>query len=444
VSEGAEKARELNRRQREVLFPGVLTYYSEPMPVEKALGLSVWDFEGNEYLDFFGGILTVSVGHSHPRVTEAVRDQVGKLVHVSTLYPNEPQVELAERIARVTPEGSGLTCSFFTNSGSEADETAVALAKMATGSNTIIGLRHGYSGRTVLARQLTAHAPWRGLDDEMAGVKQAVSPYCYRCPFKLSYPSCDLACARDIEELIQTCTPGHVGAFLAETIQGVGGFITPPKEYFQVAVPIIKKYGGVFICDEVQAGWGRTGDTMFGIEHYGVHPDIMTMAKGVANGFPMGVTVTRQDLAARWKGLTLSTFGGNPVSCRAACATIDVIEEEQLARNAAEMGAHLRAGLEALRDKYVCIGDVRGMGLMQAMELVVDRASKTPDTQTIARLFEETRKRRLLIGKGGLHGNVVRITPPLSVNRAQVDEFLKIIDASFAAIGAETLSGATA
>jgi len=224
------RSAEVIDKHRKYLWPAVTTYYEQPIAVEKALGHDVWDFDGKKYLDFFGGILTVSIGHSHPKVTKAVQEQAAKLVHVSTLYPNKPQADLAEKIAQVTPEGSNLTQTFFTNSGSEADETAVQLAKAATGSNTIIGLRHGYAGRTVLARQLTAHQNYRPIEDEMTGVKQAVSPYCYRCPFKLSYPSCDLACAKDLNELIQTTTSGRVAAFLAETIQGVGGFITPPKE----------------------------------------------------------------------------------------------------------------------------------------------------------------------------------------------------------------------
>ncbi|GIW72991.1 MAG: aminotransferase [Planctomycetota bacterium] len=431
---GAERARAAIARQRRYLFPAVITYYTEPLAVERAEGTRVWDMEGREYLDFFGGILTVSVGHSHPGVTGAVKDQVERLVHVSTLYVNEPQVLLAEKIASITPEGSGLSCSFFTNSGSEADETAVALAKMATGANTIIGLRHGYAGRTVLARQLTAHAAWRGLDDEMTGVKQAHAPYCYRCPFGQKYPDCGIRCAQDLRELIQTTTPGRIAGFLAETILGVGGFIVPPPEYFQVAVPIVREFGGLFIADEVQAGWGRTGDRWWGIEHYGVHPDIMTTAKGMANGFPIGLTVTRPEIAARWQGLTISTFGGNPVSARAALATIAAIEEQDLRANARRMGERFRQGLLGLQEKYPLIGDVRGMGLMQALELVRDRKTKEPAAAELGRLFEQTRQRGLLIGKGGLYGNVVRLSPPLTVSADEIDRALAVLDASFAAI----------
>jgi 4-aminobutyrate aminotransferase-like enzyme len=429
---------EILAKHRRHLWPCITTYYEEPVVVDRAKGHEVWDADGKKYLDFFGGILTVSVGHSHPHVTQAVQKQAEKLVHVSTLYPMKPQADLAEKIAGITPKGGDLTTLFFTNSGSEADETAVQLAKSATGSNTVIGLRHGYSGRTVLARQLTAHSSYRGLDDEMTGVKQAHSPYCYRCPWKASPETCGMECAQDIEELIQTTTPGRVAAFLAETIQGVGGFITPPKDYFKVAVPIVKKYGGLFICDEVQAGFGRTGERWFGIEHYDVMPDIITMAKGIANGYAMGATATRPDLAAKWKGSTVSTFGGNPVSCAAAQATIEVMEREDLPANAAKQGARLRERLLQMQEKHAAIGEVRGKGLMQAAELVVDRKTKEPAKKHVLKIFEETKKRGLLIGRGGLYANVLRITPSLDITAREVDDACDILDQAFTAAGAPT------
>jgi 4-aminobutyrate aminotransferase-like enzyme len=308
-----------------------------------------------------------------------------------------------------------------------------------TGAQEIIALRYGYSGRSMLAQSLTAHAPWRAVPTQIAAVKHAVSPYCYRCPLGLEYPSCNVKCADDIEELIQTTTVGRVAGFLAEPIQGVGGFITPPPEYFQKAVGIVRKYGGVFISDEVQTGFGRTGHKMFGIEHWGVEPDIMTMAKGVANGMPLGVTIAREEIADSFKALTISTFGGNPMSCAAANATLQVMEDENLPRNSGEMGARLRAGLEDLQKRYPkTIGDVRGKGLMQALELVVNEQAgdRTPNPQAVGKLFEETKKRGLLIGKGGLKGNCVRISPPLTVGRSEVDEALKILGDSFAAMGA--------
>lgn len=417
------------------LLPAVANYYAESVVLESGAGLRLRDLDGREYLDFFGGILTVSVGHCEPRVVGAIQAQVARLGHVSTLYPTVPIVQLAERIARITPPS--LTKSMFTCSGTEADETAVMLAQVYTGATELIALRHGYSGRSMLAQSLTAHSPWRAVPSQIAGIKHAHAPYCYRCPFGLEYPSCDVKCARDIEELIRTTTTGRIAGFLAEPILGVGGFVTPPKEYFEVAVEIVRRYGGVFICDEVQTGFGRTGTKMFGIEHYGVEPDVMTMAKGVANGMPLGVTIATDEIAASLNKLTISTFGGNPVSSAAALATLDVIEDDDLPANCERQGARLRAGLEALQAKHPkIVGDVRGMGLMQALELVVDETAgdRTPNADATARLFEETKRRGLLIGKGGLYGNVVRIAPPMTVTADEVDEALVILGDALAAI----------
>ncbi len=326
---------------------------------------------------------------------------------------------MAQKLAQITP--GPLQKSFFTSSGTEANETAVFLARRATGRSDIVALRHAYSGRSEVTLTITAHAPWRPLPNSIPYVRHAHNPYCYRCSLGLTYPACDMRCARDVEELIQTTTNGEIAAFMAEPIQGVGGFITPPKEYFEVVLPIVRKYGGLFICDEVQTGWGRTGGVWCGIEHWGVQPDIMTFAKGIANGLPMGATIATAVVADAFSGLSISTFGGNPVSCRGALATIDYIEQNRLADNAQVQGDRLRQGLLALMEKYPCIGYVRGMGLMQALE-VVDPASadgKAPDTKKVLRVFEETRKLNLLIGKGGLYGNVIRLTPPLVVSGAR-------------------------
>ena len=306
-SKQASSADQIRQKHADYVLGAVKHYYKEPIVPESASGLHVRDVDGKEYLDFFGGILTVSIGHCDERVTGPLKAQIDRLGHMSTLYPTIPMAELAETLARITP--GALKKSMFTNSGTEADETAVMLAQVYTGAQELIGLRHGYSGRSFLAQALTAHAPWRGVPTQIASIKQAVSPYCYRCPLKLEYPSCDVACAADLEELIQTTTTGRIAGMLAEPIQGVGGFVTPPKEYFQRAVEIVRKYGGVFISDEVQTGFGRLGGKMFGIEHWGVEPEIMTMAKGVANGMPMGVTIATDEVADAFGKLTLSTFG---------------------------------------------------------------------------------------------------------------------------------------
>ncbi len=430
-------AADVRSKHKEFLFPATSNYYEESLVLTEGKGMRLRDIDGREFLDFFGGILTVSVGHCNDEVNTAVKAQIDRLGHVSTLYPTIPIVELAEKLASITP--GALKKCYFTASGTEADETAVMMAQLHTGRSEIVALRHGYSGRSMLAQSLTAHSSWRALPTKIPDIKHALSPYCYRCPLGLTYPSCGVKCAQDIEELIKTTTTGQIAGFLAEPIQGVGGFITPPKEYFQIAVAIIRKYGGVFISDEVQTGFGRTGGKWWGCEQYGVEPEIMTMAKGIANGWPISATICTPAIADSMQKLTISTFGGSPITATAANATLGVMEKNDLRGNSERMGKRLRAGLEGLQKKYPrTIGDVRGMGLMQGVEHVVDetRGDRTPNAQATARLFEETKKRGLLIGKGGLYGNVLRISPPLIVNAAEVDEAIGKLDEAYGAIGA--------
>ncbi len=425
---------EIRDKHAKHLFPSVANFYKEPVVLHEGKGSRIKDLDGTEYLDVFGGILTVSVGHANDDVNAAVIAQVGRLSHVSTLYPTVPMVELAEKLSKVTP--GNLDKAFFVASGTEADETAVSLAQVYTGNQELVALRHGYSGRSLLAQSLTAHSAYRAVPTQVAAIKHAMSPYCYRCPFKLEYPSCGVQCAKDIEDLIQTTTTGSIAGMLAEPIQGVGGFIVPPKEYFQIAAEIIRKYGGVMIADEVQTGFGRTGK-MWGIENYDIEPEIMTMAKGIANGFPLGACVATPVVADSFTKSSISTFGGNPVSTAAAGAVLDIIERDDLKKNARERGAELREGLLMIQKKHPeIVGDVRGMGLMQALELVVDETAgdRTPNPGAVVALFEETKKRKLLIGKGGLHGNVLRITPMLNVTRDEIAEALQILDESFDAM----------
>jgi alanine-glyoxylate transaminase/(R)-3-amino-2-methylpropionate-pyruvate transaminase len=421
---------DVRQKHNEFLF-GTSNYYEQPIVLTEGRGSRLKDLDGNTYLDFFGGILTVSVGHANETVNAAVIQQIQRLGHVSTLFPTLPIVELAEKLVSLAP--GNLKKAFFTASGTEADETAVMMAQVSTGNMELVALRHGYSGRSLLAQTLTAHSPYRPLPSQVAAVRHAPAPYCYRCPFKLEYPSCGVACATDLEELIRTTTTGRIAGMIAEPIQGVGGFITPPKEYFQIAAEIIRKYGGVFIADEVQTGFGRTGGKMWGIEQYGVEPDIMTMAKGIANGMPLGATLVTPAIAASFKNAQISTFGGNPISATAANATIGVIEKDNLVENAARQGALLRAGLEDLKRKHPkIVGDVRGMGLMQAIEFVEDETIKnrTPNPKAVLRLFEETKRRGLIIGKGGLYGNTIRVAPALNVTQADIEEGLNIIGES--------------
>jgi 4-aminobutyrate aminotransferase-like enzyme len=422
-------------KHKEYMLPAVANYYEESVVLQEGKGSRVKDLDGKSYLDFFGGILTVSLGHSHDGVNAAVAAQLQRLSHVSTLYPTVPIVELAEKLVSVAP--GKLRKAFFSASGTEADETAVMLAQVHTGNQELIALRHGYSGRSLLALSLVGHGNYRAVPSQVAAVRHAMSPYCYRCPLKLEPGTCGTACAKDLDELIRTTTTGRIAGMLAEPIQGVGGFITPPKEYFEIAAEIVRKYGGVMIIDEVQTGFGRTGK-MWGSQQYNVEPDIMTMAKGIANGLPLGATLCTPAVADSFRSSTISTFGGNPLSCAAANVVLDEIQQKNLVENAARRGEELREGLVRLQRKHPkTIGDVRGMGLMQALELVVDETIKdrTPNPRATLQLFEETKKRGLLIGKGGLYGNTIRIAPALNITAAEIQEGLKSLEDSFAAMG---------
>ena len=418
------------RKHKEFLFPAVANYYQEPIALARGEGEYVWDHQGNKYLDCFGGVLTVSIGHANPRVNAAWKDQVDKIAHTSTLYANQPQSDLAEKLAEISP--GKLKKSFFTNSGTEADDTAILAAKLATGNQEIIVLRHSYAGRSATALATVGHKSWRPIASQVPGIVHAPAPYCYRCPLKLEYPSCGVACADDVEDIINTTTTGSIAAFMAETILGVGGFIIPPKEYFPKVAEIARRHGGLFISDEVQAAWGRTGDKWFGIEHWGVEPDIMTSAKGMGNGVPIGWTIATDEVASAFPGLTFSTFGGNPVSCAVGLAVINVIEEDDLKTNARVVGDYLKTRLLELQEKHAIIGDVRGMGLMLGIELVKDRKTKEPNPEAVLRVFEETKRRGVLIGKGGLYGNVIRTGMMLNTTIDTVDQLVEALDAGFA------------
>jgi 4-aminobutyrate aminotransferase-like enzyme len=432
VSATKTRSEEIVAKHKKYLWPSVTNYFQQPLVVDRGEMQHVWDLDGNKYLDFFGGILTVSVGHCNPRVASKVNAQVNRLQHTSTLYPNEHIVALAEKIAQITP--GNLQQSFFTSTGSEANEAAILLARMSTGSYDVVALRHAYSGGSALTKAITAHAPYRRAGVISVGISHAVNAYCYRCPLHLTYPECEVACANDVENLIQTGTSGHIAAFIAEPIQGVGGFITPPPEYFKIVFKIVKKYGGLFISDEVQTGWGRTGKHWFGIEHWEVTPDMITSAKGMANGVPVGLTVTTPEIAGSYQGSNIATFGGNPVTSVAARATIELIEEDNLRENAHTVGAYFRGKLEELKSKYALIGDVRGMGLMQALELVKDRKSKEPAPEATNQVMERARHNGLLIGKGGLYGNTLRLAPMLNTAKGDVDTAIELLDKSFSEV----------
>jgi 4-aminobutyrate aminotransferase-like enzyme len=412
---------------RELFFPCAPPLYEEPLVLSEGRGTFAYDSEGNEFLDFFSGIVTTSLGHCHPEVVERVREQVGLLGHTSTLYLNECQVSAARRLTEIAPGQLGK--SFFTNSGTEAVETAVMLACMYTGRSEVIALRQAYSGRSFLAMNLTAHSGWRPLDSMIPGIKHVMSPDRYRNPIgDLDDAAFVDVLARDLEEVIVTVMNGKPAAFMAETIQGVAGYVVPPPGYFQRMVEIIHAHGGLFICDEVQAGFGRTGSKWFGIEHWDVVPDIMVMAKGIANGVPVGATIAKPEIADAWTAKTISTFGANALCMAAMDTTLDVMVREDTPSRSEVRGRQLRAGLEELQQRFDWIGDVRGMGLMQGMDLVEDRQTKEPSAAKASAMLEAAKKERLLIGVGGLHGNVIRMGPSMLVSEDEVGDCLERLD----------------
>jgi 4-aminobutyrate aminotransferase len=414
----ADLAAQVRAGYRDFIVPAAPPYYKDPLVLVEGSGSWVTDAEGREYLDFFCGILTTGLGHCQPDVVERVREQVGRLGHTSTLYLTEPMVSAARRLAGIAP--GKLKKTFFTNSGTEAVETAIMLARMHTGRDEIIALRYGYSGRSALSSSLTALSSWHPLGSSVPFVTHAPSPYCYRCAFGPPHDNCAEKYAQQLEEVILTQTSGKPAAFIAETIQGAGGYIVPPQGYFKRVGEIIRKYGGLLIIDEVQAAFGRTGGKWFGIEHFGVEPDIMVMAKTIANGFPLGATITTDEIAGSWQGKTISTFGGNAISTAAMDTALEVMERENVPARAEKLGRILREGLEKLQQVYPWIGDVRGMGLMQGMELVEDRKTKEPSARKTGALLEAAKAEGLLIGSGGLYGHVIRIAPPLLASEDEI------------------------
>lgn len=417
--------KDLAEAQRRRLFPWVKPYYAEPVVLTRGKGVWVQDEEGREFLDFFAGIVTTSVGHCHPEVNARVQAQMEQLGHTSTLYVTEGQIEVADKLVGIAP--AGLERVAFLNSGTEAIETAVNAACVYTGRSEIIALRHAYSGRSALAANLTAHASWRSLPGHVSGIRHARSPYAYRSPLGAGATEEEQTefFINDLVEVIETTTNRKPAALLVEAIQGVGGFIVPTKGYLARAAEVIRSYGGVFICDEVQTGFGRTGEQWFGCQHSEVEPDIMVMAKGIANGWPVGVTMARNEVAEAWGGPSISTFGGNPISMAAASATLDVMKAEDVPARSAVRGRQVRAALEALREQYSWIGEVRGMGLMQAMEMVTDRDSKVPDPARARAVLDAARNEGLLVGTGGLHGHVVRMGPSMLITEEETDEALR-------------------
>ena len=412
-------------------LPSTTHYYHEPLQLVKAEGSYVWDNLGRRFFDAIGGIACISAGHNHPKIKKALIEMLEKneIQHTTTLYLNRNTAHLAELLIKHAPEG--IDRCHFTNSGSEANEAAFLAARNATGETMIINLRYGYHGGTAATLAQCGQSSWRFRAQPVASATSALEPNCYRCPFGQKKESCDLECAKNVETTIQTSTHGKIAAFVAEPILGVGGFIDPPKEYFQEVIKIVHNYGGKYISDEVQTGVGRCGESLFETKELGIQADIISMAKGLGNGAAIGAVLMRSDVAEHMAGKSFfNTFGGDSFQTKQAALTVEIIEEEKLIQNAKAMGALLKDGLKELMKKYALIGDVRGRGLLLGFELVKDRKTKEPAAAETLQVLEQCKAKGLLVGRGGLKKNVVRMAPALSITRDDVSFILKTFDES--------------
>ncbi|MXY09451.1 MAG: aspartate aminotransferase family protein [Acidimicrobiaceae bacterium] len=406
--------------------------HDEPVSIDRGQGSYVWDVEGRRYLDFFGGVLTTMIGHAEPTVVAAVQEQAAKVMHTSTLYLSEPMIAFAEDVARVS--GIDDARVFFTPSGSEANDAALLMATVYRGSNQILAMRNSYHGRTFSAQAVTAHRSWSSTSLTGLNVTFVQGGYRLRSPFRhLDDDAYTTACVDDLVQLIDMTTSGDVAAMIAEPIQGVGGFAVPPGGFFGAMGKVLSSHGILFISDEVQTGWGRTGDHFWGYEAHGIVPDMLTFAKGVGNGITLAGVVGRAEIFDSVGALQFSTFGGNPLSAAAGRATLRRVLEDDLQANALAMGRRLVDALTPAVERADFVAELRGRGLMQAMEFV-HPGSIEPDAARAGQVLEECRRRGLLVGKGGLYGNVIRITPMLNVTEAEIDEgAAAIVDALAAA-----------
>lgn len=425
---GPSKAEVLAAR-KQFTNPAIFTLYSEPLMIVEGHMQYLYDETGRRYLDLFAGIVTVSVGHCHPKVTRAMREQIETLVHTTTIYLHPNFAMMAKKLASKMPPGLDVT--YFTNSGSEANDLAILLARAYTGNNDVIAVRNSYHGGSPSTMAATSHHTWKFPQQLNSGIHHAISPDPYRSPFKGTPEEIATQSANDIRELIRYSTPGRIAAFMAEPIQGVGGVTMGAPGYLRQAYAVAREFGGLCIADEVQTGFGRTGEHFWGFQNYGVVPDIVTMAKGIGNGAPLAAVTTRREIAEKLTQRThFNTFGGNPVSMAAGLAVLDVIEEEGIQQNAKVVGGRFKRGLEELMSRHRLIGDVRGLGLMLGVELVRDRATKEPARAETLAVMEHAREMGVLLGKGGLEGNVLRIKPPMCLTAEDVDFALEVLDAA--------------
>ena len=414
---------EIIEKKRQYIMPCLSHFYEKPPELVRGSMQYLFDHTGKKYLDCFAGVSVINCGHCNPEITDKLCEQIQTLQHVCNIYLTEKFVQLAERLAAITP--GELKKSFFCSTGTEANEGALLLAAIYTESNEYLALRGGLHGRTKLAMNLTGIGMWRTDPHPVGGIHFAPNPYCYRCPLEKKYPSCDLACANAVEDIIKTATSGHPAAFIAETVQGNAGIVVPPKGYFKRLKEILVAYGALLIIDEVQTGFARTGK-MFAIEHYGIIPDIMSMAKALGNGVPISAFIATSEIADVYTKPGASTLGGNPVSSAAGLAVLDYIESHDLMKNAEDRGEQLMNGLKELAAHHDVIGDVRGLGLMVGAEFI--RSDGSPYPELLDDILETMKDRGFLIGKNGLSRNVMAFQPPLIITRQDVDGLLNTLE----------------
>lgn len=421
-------AAEVIRMQEQYLMKSVEAWNDKVFV--KGQGSTLWDIEGQEYLDCFSGVAVINIGHAHPKMVAAVQDQVTKLTHLSTLYRTVPMPLLAKKLAEIAPMDRGKAKSFFCNSGTEANEHAITLARIASKKFEIFGLQNGFYGRGGFTMSITGLGAWRsGLGPFMPGTLHLPMYHCYRCSLgHKHYSECGYACANYLKIALKTQTSNRTAAVVIEPIQGIGGVVEAPPEYFKVLLPILAENQILLIVDEVQTGFGRTGK-MFGIQHYGVEPDVVTLAKGLGGGMPIGAVLARSDVADTFPGPDFSTFGGNPVSCRAALAAIEVIEEENLAENAADVGSFFKNALLEMSKHHPFLDDVEGKGLLIGAEITLDKTKRTPaGNDILTQILDEALKEKVLIGRGGLYYNRIRFQPPLCFTRKEAERTLEAFE----------------
>lgn len=412
------------------LNPGLFLYYKKPIMIVEGSMQYVYDQNARRYLDAFGGIVTVSVGHAHPEVVKAASDQMAKISHTTTIYLNNVIAEYAQKLVATLP--GNLSKCYFVNSGSEANDLAMTMARLYTGNYDLIALRNAYHGGVSSTMGLTSHHTWKFNVPHSFGVHHAKNADPYHGPWGHDDPDAGRKYAAEIKDVIHYATPGKVAGLFAESIQGVGGVVVFPDGYLKEAYRLVRDAGGVCIADEVQAGFGRTGEAYWGFETQGVIPDIVTMAKSIGNGAPLAAVVTTPEIASVvQQRIHFNTFGGNPVSCIIGKTVLEIIERDGLQARCATLGKRFLKGLHKLKDKYAVIGDVRGKGLMVAVELVTDRESKAPATARTAAVFEAAKDMGALIGKGGLFGSILRITPPMCISEEDIDFLIDVLGAAF-------------